>query len=124
MASLITYSHGMQSAENSVVPIEGAALQPLLAPSFMARLLEMYRPADTGRAFQRKHLSILDPLLAHNNLGRSVNKASAQRIPAAFADAAGTLAKIFVKVQQVRNVMDWHSPPWLLTTLQNPVTQC
>jgi len=48
--------------------------------------------------FQPKFLNIMDPMLATNNLGRSVSKANAARIRTAWAHAAQTLSGIMQQV--------------------------
>ncbi len=54
---------------------------------------------DRGpEAFQPKFLNIMDPMLATNNLGRSVSKVNAARIRAAWAHAADTLDGIMRQV--------------------------
>ncbi len=69
----------------------------------MAQILEEFgqqaAKADT-RGFAIKCLNIRDPLLASNNLGRSVNKASYLRIRKAFRHGAKTLGKILLKVRR------------------------
>lgn len=55
-------------------------------------------PHQGPRGFQLKHLNIMDPLLATNNLGRSVSKASFSRIRKALAHGARTLTTILHKV--------------------------
>lgn len=54
----------------------------------------MYGP----ETFQPKFLNIMDPMLATNNLGRSVSKANAARIRTAWAHAAQTLSGIMQQV--------------------------
>ena len=49
-------------------------------------------------AFQPKFLNIMDPMLANNNLGRSVSKTNASRIRKAWGHAAQMLTDILEQV--------------------------
>ncbi len=73
----------------------------LLDETFMRKVLDEYGQSSAKpdpRGFVIKSLNIRDPLLASNNLGRSVNKASFIRICKAFRHGAKTLTKILQKV--------------------------
>ncbi|MQL98057.1 hypothetical protein Taro_030762 [Colocasia esculenta] len=50
--------------------------------------------SSTSRSFHQKHLNIIDPLKANNNLGRSVNKGNFYRIRSAFQFGARKLGSI------------------------------
>lgn len=51
--------------------------------------------------FRPKHLNIIDPLKEHNNLGRSVNRASFNRIRTAFQYGARKLGRILMLPSEV-----------------------
>jgi hypothetical protein len=73
----------------------------LLDEAFMRQMLETFGQSSAKpdpRGFVIKALNIRDPLLANNNLGRSVNKASFIRIRKAFRHGAKTLSSILQKV--------------------------
>ncbi|RAL52028.1 hypothetical protein DM860_016526 [Cuscuta australis] len=50
-----------------------------------------------SRAFQQKHLNIVDPLKENNNLGRSVSKGNFYRIRSAFTYGARKLGRILLQ---------------------------
>lgn len=64
----------------SAVKLPNSGLNDLLlGEEFMENCVEMfsvpYRGSDTNqKAFQTKHLNIIDPLKENNNLGRSVHR--------------------------------------------------
>ncbi|KAF9619868.1 hypothetical protein IFM89_009650 [Coptis chinensis] len=53
-------------------------------------------PDICQEAFTKKHLNIMDPLRANNNLGRSVNQANFYRIRSAFSYGARELGQILL----------------------------
>lgn len=69
-------------------------------------LPESSKGPPAPRSFPPKHLNIMDPLLPTNNLGRSVNQASAKRIRLAFRYGASTLQGILAKV--ISHLIVWH----------------
>ncbi|KAK9864886.1 hypothetical protein WJX84_005975 [Apatococcus fuscideae] len=85
----------------------GNLKEPLFLPGdFLDHMHRRYNPAGSTepskappapRSFPPKHLNIMDPLLPTNNLGRSVNQASAKRIRLAFRNGASTLEGILAK---------------------------
>lgn len=69
----------------------------LLSNDFLSSCVSKFSvPSTSGdktlRAFQRKHLNIIDPLKEINNLGRSVSKGNFYRIRSAFSYGARKLA--------------------------------
>ena len=86
----------------------GSLKAPLFVPgNFLEHMHRRYNPVGVAepsrappapRSFPPKHLNIMDPLLPTNNLGRSVNQASAKRIRLAFRNGASTLEGILAKV--------------------------
>lgn len=71
----------------------------LLTDEFLQNSLEMFSVPSRGiepntRAFPVKHLNIIDPLKANNNLGRSVNRGNFFRIRSAFTLGARKLGRI------------------------------
>lgn len=74
----------------------------LLRRDVLESMLQMYHPAAAGsepkKAFQVKNMNIVDPLLATNNLGRSVTRANKARIRKALAAGAAGLSAILAKV--------------------------
>ncbi|OAY24159.1 uncharacterized protein LOC122722410 [Manihot esculenta] len=81
-----------------VEPLENRG-ELLLSDEFLRRCVGMFsvwstNPEINSRPFPVKHLNIVDPLKANNNLGRSVNKASFHRIQSAFKYGARKLGRI------------------------------
>ncbi|XP_073151243.1 uncharacterized protein [Henckelia pumila] len=74
----------------------------LLGEEFMENCVEMfsipYRGSETNqKAFQTKHLNIIDPLKENNNLGRSVHIGNFHRIRSAFKYGARKLGKALLQ---------------------------
>ncbi|KAJ8561489.1 hypothetical protein K7X08_037222 [Anisodus acutangulus] len=73
----------------------------LLSEEFLRNCMEMFsvpsRDAEMNtRAFQQKHLNIIDPLKENNNLGRSVHRGNFHRIRRAFKYGARNLGRILL----------------------------
>ena len=74
---------------------------PRLPEGFHAQMVSMYSSAPKGasaRPFACKHINIMDPLAASNNLGRSVSKASFLRLRKALKRGALTLGQATAQV--------------------------
>ena len=74
---------------------------PRLPEGFHSQMVAMYSCAPKGaaaRPFARKHINIMDPLAATNNLGRSVSRASFLRLRKALRRGAETLAQAAAQV--------------------------
>ncbi|XP_075492802.1 uncharacterized protein LOC142530833 isoform X1 [Primulina tabacum] len=74
----------------------------LLGEEFMENCVEMFsvphRGSETNqKAFQTKHLNIIDPLKENNNLGRSVHRGNFHRIRSAFRYGARKLGKVLLQ---------------------------
>ncbi|KAK6145212.1 hypothetical protein DH2020_022032 [Rehmannia glutinosa] len=77
---------------------EGGWNDMLLSEKFMENCLELFSVPSRGleanpRAFQTKHLNIIDPLRENNNLGRSVHRGNFYRIRSAFKFGAHKLGQ-------------------------------
>lgn len=72
-----------------------ASAAPLVSPARMGQVIAHFSLPPVRRAFDVRHINIVDPLLETNNLGRSVTKASTFRIIAAFQHSADELQGIF-----------------------------
>ncbi len=91
----------------------GGLEAPLFQPGdFLEHMHKQYDPVGARepgkgppppRSFPCKHLNIMDPLLPTNNLGRSVNQASAKRIRLALRNGASTLEGILTKVDLTKS---------------------
>ncbi|GER54623.1 PAP/OAS1 substrate-binding domain superfamily [Striga asiatica] len=74
----------------------------LLSEEFMENCLELFSVPSSGlkansRAFQPKHLNIIDPLKGNNNLGRSVHRGNFYRIQSAFKFGAHKLGQVLLQ---------------------------
>ncbi|VFQ71145.1 unnamed protein product [Cuscuta campestris] len=74
----------------------------LLSNDFIRDCVRLFSvPSKVGemnsRAFQQKHLNIVDPLKENNNLGRSVSKGNFYRIRSAFTYGARKLGRILLQ---------------------------
>ncbi|PIN07823.1 Polynucleotide adenylyltransferase [Handroanthus impetiginosus] len=74
----------------------------LLSQSFLKNCMEMFSVPSRGleespKAFQMKHLNIIDPLKENNNLGRSVNRGNFYRIQSAFKYGAHKLGQVLLQ---------------------------
>ncbi|XP_065880992.1 uncharacterized protein [Euphorbia lathyris] len=81
-------------------PFENGKGKLLLKDEFLRRCVDMFslpsnNPELNSRPFPQKHLNIVDPLKANNNLGRSVNRGNFFRIRSAFKYGARKLGRIF-----------------------------
>ncbi|VFQ80129.1 unnamed protein product [Cuscuta campestris] len=99
----------------------------LLGEEFLMKCMEMFSvpavvPESNKRAFQQKHLNIIDPLKENNNVGRSVHKGNYYRICSAFKYGVRTLGQILSLPQdKVRdevkkffsNTIKMHGPSYL-----------
>lgn len=91
------------SLPNIVVKLPNSGWNDLLlGEEFMENCVEMfsipYRGSETNqKAFQTKHLNIIDPLKDNNNLGRSVHKGNFHRIRSAFKYGARKLGKALLQ---------------------------
>jgi hypothetical protein len=63
------------------------------------------------RTLIAKHFNVMDPLLPHNNLGRSVSQSNLARIRAAFAHGAAKLRKALCCLEPTRAVAEVGSLP-------------
>ena len=63
------------------------------------------------RTLIAKHFNVMDPLLPHNNLGRSVSQSNLARIRAAFAHGAAKLRKALCCAEPTRAVAEVGSLP-------------
>uniref|UniRef100_J3LNK0 PAP/OAS1 substrate-binding-related domain-containing protein n=1 Tax=Oryza brachyantha TaxID=4533 RepID=J3LNK0_ORYBR len=71
----------------------------LFDKEFLKNSVQKTSPKDTNACyneFRAKYLNIIDPLKEHNNLGRSVNRASFNRIRTAFSYGAQKLGKVLL----------------------------
>ncbi|CAA7392929.1 unnamed protein product [Spirodela intermedia] len=82
-------------------PTEADGADLLLSRDFLKKCEDEFASAfrwsdnaSNPRLFHRKHLNIIDPLKANNNLGRSVNKGNFYRIRSAFTFGARKLGRI------------------------------
>ncbi|KAL6532557.1 hypothetical protein OROHE_013979 [Orobanche hederae] len=71
----------------------------LLNEKFLEKCLELFSVPSRGfeanpKAFQAKHLNIIDPLKENNNLGRSVHRGNFYRIRSAFKFGAHKLGQV------------------------------
>ncbi|KAL6563546.1 hypothetical protein OROGR_002505 [Orobanche gracilis] len=71
----------------------------LLNEQFLEKCLELFSVPSRGfeanpKAFQAKHLNIIDPLKENNNLGRSVHRGNFYRIRSAFKFGAHKLGQV------------------------------
>ncbi|GFP80531.1 poly(A) RNA polymerase cid12 [Phtheirospermum japonicum] len=78
---------------------EGARNDLLLSEEFLENCLELFSVPSRGleansRAFQPKHLNIIDPLRENNNLGRSVHRGNFYRIRSAFKFGSHKLGQV------------------------------
>lgn len=91
------------SLPNIVVKLPNSGLNDLLlGEEFMENCVDMfsvpYRGSETNqKAFQTKHLNIIDPLKENNNLGRSVHRGNFHRIRSAFRYGARKLGKALLQ---------------------------
>ncbi|KAL0390352.1 UNVERIFIED_CONTAM: hypothetical protein Scaly_0392300 [Sesamum calycinum] len=74
----------------------------LLSEEFLENCMEMFSVSSRGleaqpKAFQTKHLNIIDPLKENNNLGRSVHRGNFYRIRSAFKYGARKLGQILLR---------------------------
>ncbi|KAL0284184.1 UNVERIFIED_CONTAM: hypothetical protein Sangu_2841900 [Sesamum angustifolium] len=74
----------------------------LLSEEFLENCMEMFSVSFRGleaqpKAFQTKHLNIIDPLKENNNLGRSVHRGNFYRIRSAFKYGARKLGQILLR---------------------------
>ncbi|KAG6401354.1 hypothetical protein SASPL_138208 [Salvia splendens] len=74
----------------------------LLTEEFLNRSMELFSVPSRGldanpKAFQPKHLNIIDPLKEKNNLGRSVHRGNFYRIRSAFKYGAHKLGQILLR---------------------------
>ncbi|KAL1541035.1 hypothetical protein AAHA92_25305 [Salvia divinorum] len=74
----------------------------LLTEEFLNRSMELFSVPSRGldanpKAFQPKHLNIIDPLKENNNLGRSVHRGNFYRIRSAFKYGAHKLGQILLR---------------------------
>ncbi|KAH6765735.1 PAP/OAS1 substrate-binding domain superfamily [Perilla frutescens var. hirtella] len=74
----------------------------LLSEEFLEKSLELFSVPSRGidsnpKAFQPKHLNIIDPLKENNNLGRSVHRGNFYRIRSAFKYGAHKLGQILLR---------------------------
>ncbi|KAL0460361.1 UNVERIFIED_CONTAM: hypothetical protein Slati_0663300 [Sesamum latifolium] len=74
----------------------------LLSEEFLENCIEMFSVSSRGleaqpKAFQTKHLNIIDPLKENNNLGRSVHRGNFYRIRSAFKYGARKLGQILLR---------------------------
>ncbi|KAL2486235.1 PAP/OAS1 substrate-binding domain superfamily [Abeliophyllum distichum] len=75
----------------------------MLSEEFLKNCKELFSFPSRGgletkpKAFQRKHLNIIDPLKENNNLGRSVNKGNFYRIRSAFKYGAQKLGQVLLQ---------------------------
>ncbi|KAI3461721.1 hypothetical protein Pfo_018384 [Paulownia fortunei] len=75
---------------------------PLLSEEFLENCMELFSvPAReleaNPKAFQTKHLNIIDPLKENNNLGRSVHRGNFYRIRSAFKYGAHKLGQVLLQ---------------------------
>ncbi|KAL0419296.1 UNVERIFIED_CONTAM: hypothetical protein Sradi_1343100 [Sesamum radiatum] len=71
----------------------------MLSEEFLENCMEMFSvssrtPEGNPKAFQAKHLNIIDPLKENNNLGRSVHRGNFYRIRSAFKYGARKLGQV------------------------------
>ncbi|CAA0820632.1 PAP/OAS1 substrate-binding domain superfamily [Striga hermonthica] len=81
---------------------EGGRNHLLLSEEFLENCLELFSVPSRGlkansRAFQPKHLNIIDPLKGNNNLGRSVHRGNFYRIQSAFKFGAHKLGQVLLQ---------------------------
>ena len=89
--------HGCRAAE----ALTNGHSSPRLPEAFHTQMVAMYSSAPKGasaRPFACKHINIMDPLAASNNLGRSVSKASFLRLRKALKRGALTLGQAIAQV--------------------------
>ena len=82
-------------------PVANGHSSPRLPEGFHSQMVSMYSSAPKGassRPFACKHINIMDPLAASNNLGRSVSKASFLRLRKALNRGALTLGQATAQV--------------------------
>ncbi|KAK4407651.1 hypothetical protein Sango_0346100 [Sesamum angolense] len=73
----------------------------MLSEEFLENCMEMFSvssrtPEGNPKAFQAKHLNIIDPLKENNNLGRSVHRGNFYRIRSAFKYGARKLGQVLL----------------------------
>ncbi|KAL3616237.1 hypothetical protein CASFOL_039627 [Castilleja foliolosa] len=78
---------------------EGGRNNLLLNEEFLENCLELFSVPSRGseanpKAFQPKHLNIIDPLRENNNLGRSVHRGNFYRIRSAFKFGSHKLGQV------------------------------
>ncbi|KAL3829026.1 hypothetical protein ACJIZ3_017828 [Penstemon smallii] len=74
----------------------------MLSEEFLESCMEMFSVSsreleEKPKAFQAKHLNIIDPLKENNNLGRSVHRGNFYRIRSAFKYGARKLGQILLQ---------------------------
>ncbi|XP_022847121.1 uncharacterized protein LOC111369723 isoform X3 [Olea europaea var. sylvestris] len=74
----------------------------MLSEEFLKNCKELFSISSQSletkpKAFQRKHLNIIDPLKENNNLGRSVNKGNFYRIRSALKYGAQKLGQVLLQ---------------------------
>ncbi|KAL2470908.1 PAP/OAS1 substrate-binding domain superfamily [Abeliophyllum distichum] len=74
----------------------------MLSEEFLENCIEMFSgssrsPETITKAFQPKHLNIIDPLKENNNLGRSVHRGNFYRIRSAFKYGARKLGQVLLQ---------------------------
>ncbi|XP_020550435.1 uncharacterized protein LOC105163859 isoform X2 [Sesamum indicum] len=74
----------------------------MLSEEFLENCIEMFSvssrtPEGNPKAFQAKHLNIIDPLKENNNLGRSVHRGNFYRIRSAFKYGARKLGQVLLQ---------------------------
>ncbi|KAK4419834.1 hypothetical protein Salat_2396300 [Sesamum alatum] len=74
----------------------------MISEEFLENCMEMFSvssrtPEGNPKAFQAKHLNIIDPLKENNNLGRSVHRGNFYRICSAFKYGARKLGQVFLQ---------------------------
>ncbi|KAL2508206.1 uncharacterized protein Fot_31853 [Forsythia ovata] len=102
----------------------------MLSEEFLKNCKELFSIPSRGgletkpKAFQRKHLNIIDPLKENNNLGRSVNKGNFYRIRSAFKYGAQKLGQVLLQPRDkvadgvsefFGNTLARHGQHWALT---------